>query len=1304
MKNWTGYLLKDLTFVFLFFFVSGIATAIRAQSLTQSLTLNGLEGLPSYSVGPDSIGGTVAGFGLYIVLGGTLGGTLANLTMNGQGVLNGTGANSSLSFSGTSGTATMSFGLQSIAQYEIYTPLSSTPITGNLPFLPNTNLLWSDNESFTPYLINSAVTLSGSFADQPIISYGIDIAIASVSVGASLTAGLTNTVQGDNISTSVGSYFGNPIPVTVNSSSLTVSDISETLTSSATLSLTPNISFDLTVAFIDYTLNVPVVTFPVNLGSADFTTTPAQSITFNIPTASPPSVVSPGSSNSPGPVLPTLAPPFTWNAATGATGYGLYIRDLTASGQPLVYPNANGITSTPLTGTSFNLPSGYLVYGRAYRWDMTSFVGSTEGTTVSNKLYFQTPQQYQVATSSNPPSGGTTSGGGTYSSGAQVTVTATPNTGYNFVSWTENGNQVSASENYTFTVTSSVNLVANFSAIPYTVNTSSNPINGGTASGGGTYAYGSSVTVTAAPSNGFTFVNWTENGNQVSTNESYQFTVTGNAYLVANFSQIQQSYTISLSPNPSNGGSVSGGGTYSSGTQVTVIATPNNGWSFSDWTENGNQVSINSNYSFTVNNSRSLVANFSQASQSPIVQTDSATLIAGSSVTLDGTVNPNGLLTTAWFEYSRGSGLVNPSSTTPQSVGPGTNTVQFSQEVSGLSPGIQYYYEIFASNSAGTNHGTTLSFYTTALGPPIVQTLPATAITSYSVQLNATVCANGGNTTYYFEWGTTASYGQKSGIYQTGGIDTLSTQYTYIGLEAGTTYHYRVVAWNSIDTSYSQDITFTTLPAEPVLVYPDSGAIGISTNPTLVWHSSVGANSYTLEIDSSQSFATPRISRGGINDTSYSVPALAGDTTYYWRVSATDSGGTGQWSDVWSFTTIQPYVREMINLPAGWSMVSSNLIPTATALDTLLAGIKDNLVIVKDGSGDVYWPTYGINSIGNWDYQRGYQVYMSRNDTLSISGTKVQPASTPIMLSQGWNLVAYLRNGAVTSSDALAGIGDTLVIAKDGEGEVYWPAFDINTIDSMTPGQGYQLYVKDSCTLVYPPNTVVSSANVSTTTAAFKSEGTRSPSHYKPAYVNTGLNATLLVETSGLNEGDEIGVWDSENDLVGSGIIVNGRAVVTVWGNNPQAKGTKEGAGNGEKLVLTSWSSANNQENHLTVVSVTSGLTGEVLNNTLRYVTDGVMIVRVQKVEVPKQFVLEQNYPNPFNPSTTIKYGLPRAGKVVLEIYDVIGQRVKVLVDGEKSAGYHEVRFNAENLASGVYFYRLSAGSFTRVNKMILIK
>ena len=303
-----------------------------------------------------------------------------------------------------------------------------------------------------------------------------------------------------------------------------------------------------------------------------------------------------------------------------------YIQDINVGGAPQSFTIS--VSANPTIGGTV---SGGGTYNQGQSCTVTaaanasySFVNWTENgnvvstnrnytfTVTSNRTLvanFQAqPQNYNISVSANPTNGGTVTGGGSYQQGQSCTVNATPATGYNFVRWTENGQQVSTNASYTFTVTGNRTLVAQFQLQSFSITASADPNNGGTVTGGGTYNYGQSCTLSATPATGYTFVNWTKNGQQVSTNASYTFNVTSSGAYVAHF-QIQ-SYNIAVVAKPANGGTVTGGGTYTYGQNCTITATANEGYDFINWTENNILVSTNPSYSFNVTGNHSFAANF----------------------------------------------------------------------------------------------------------------------------------------------------------------------------------------------------------------------------------------------------------------------------------------------------------------------------------------------------------------------------------------------------------------------------------------------------------------------------------------------------------------------------------------------------------------------------------------------------------------------------------------------------------------------------------------------------------------------
>ena len=113
---------------------------------------------------------------------------------------------------------------------------------------------------------------------------------------------------------------------------------------------------------------------------------------------------------------------------------------------------------------------------------------------------------------------------------------------------------------------------------------------------------------------------------------------------------------------------------------------------------------------------------------------------------------------------------------------------------------------------------------------------------------------------------------------------------------------------------------------------------------------------------------------------------------------------------------------------------------------------------------------------------------------------------------------------------------------------------------------------------------------------------------------------------------------------------------------------------------------------------------GDYLAVSENFSISGTMVSAKNEEAVPLSFTLYPNYPNPFNPTTTIRYTLSKTDFVSLVIYDIRGEEVERLIEGEQPEGTRTVRWNASRMASGVYFYRLTAGDFVQTRKMILIR
>ena len=224
-------------------------------------------------------------------------------------------------------------------------------------------------------------------------------------------------------------------------------------------------------------------------------------------------------------------------------------------------------------------------------------------------------------------------------------------------------------------------------------------------------------------------------------------------------------------------------------------------------------------------------------------------------------------------------------------------------------------------------------------------------------------------------------------------------------------------------------------------------------------------------------------------------------------------------------------------------------------------------------------------------------------------------------------------------------------------------------------------------------------------------------------FTNTGINHTVMVQHSvnpningaALAPGDHIGVfYDSNGTLTCGGYerwTGSGNVALAAFGDNPTTA-VKDGFAGGELFTWRIWRQSDGWAFTAFASYVTPGGLGGLVTDTSKFTANGITalaslsanLTNVSEEHLPSQIMLHQNYPNPFNPKTTITFGLPERTRVSLTIYNTLGELVGELAGGDREAGYHTVTFDAANLASGVYLYRLQAGSFVETRKLLVLR
>ncbi len=429
------------------------------------------------------------------------------------------------------------------------------------------------------------------------------------------------------------------------------------------------------------------------------------------------------------------------------------------------------------------------------------------------------------------------------------------------------------------------------------------------------------------------------------------------------------------------------------------------------------------------------------------------------------------------------------------------------------------------------------------------------------------------------------------------------------------------------------------------------------------------------------------------------------NTTTYLNAGNFVIGGLSGIYEVEAFSII----TQTIDVPEGWCLWSTYIDPTNPNIENVMADIAtlgdptSQAVITKSYTGDLYWPGFFINTIGNIVIGQGYQTRIQTTNgngtEFGVTGLKLDAPSTTFPIVNGWSLIAYLKD--VPSSIAVQfaayaqafDFSSPIEIIKNGAGDIFWPQFNIVTISQMNPGEGYQIKNRSGATI----NFTYPSAN-------FKSDSYTSivsePVHYN-AVENTGKNMTLGIPAEAWTVepmiGDEVGVFDPTGKLIGASVFEGGFTPVTIWGKEVMDESKDKGS-NGMVYSIRLYQQATGLESEVVVNAWEQG--SDVYSNDAIAVASKVTI----SGGLGQNYALGQNMPNPFKESTIIPFYVPVDCEVNIVIYNSLGEQVKEVYKNFVPAGNHEARIETYSLPSGNYFYKFITDEFTDVRSMTINK
>jgi len=693
----------------------------------------------------------------------------------------------------------------------------------------------------------------------------------------------------------------------------------------------------------------------------------------------------------------------------------------------------------------------------------------------------------------------------------------------------------------------------------------------------------------------------------------------------------------------------------------------------------------------------------------PQVTTNVASEIGTIGATLNGLVNANDMATTVTFEYGLTLEYGTMVDADQSPVSGSTNTV-VSKTLISLTPSTTYNFRVVGQNTGGTTYGTNRTFTTAATNPdaPIATTNGASGSSSSGATLNGTVDPKNKNTVVHFEYGWTTAYGDTLFADQSPiiGEFPIGVSAPLTGLMADTSYHYRVVAQNDFGAAYGNDMTiYTVAPVTPTVTTENVSDVTTGSaklNATINPNNSFIAQIY-FEHGLTQSYgniiqANPFTVSGLTNSlVSADISGLSTNRTYHYRVRVQSEFGFTYGANQ-TFTT---------NLPPTVSTDSVSAIGSTSA--TLHGTVNANNTTIKVTFD------YGFSTSFGGSVEADQSPV---SDSLDVAVTKtltdLQPNSRYYFRAVAQNTEIVFGWDMTFTTDGLPPEAST-----DAANSVTSSGATLNGTtkannDNSNITFEYGLTDEYGTTISADQSPVTGNA-ITKVSKAITGLTDNTTYHYRVVAQNSfgttnGSDKTFFTGAIAPNVITNTATEISSTTATLNGTVIANNAATNVYfefgpdtsyGRTISATpNTLSGSINTEVYAqLTQL--IQNTTYHYRIIAENNA--GTAIGEDETFVTL-ITALEDDNFSIPTKYDLLQNYPNPFNPVTTISYELPKQSFVQLSIYNMKGQLIETLVNKNQNTGYYTIQWDAANVSSGIYLYKLISGNHIFTRKMVVLK